>query len=67
MTDTRFIEYSDTEGIRWSRVIAGVLYVFDYVRPWTAGRERHAGRLMVDRVNAHTGEWGTVRYTHIPA
>ncbi|MFE3144785.1 hypothetical protein [Streptomyces scopuliridis] len=57
----RTIEFTDIEGARWSRVIGGVLYVFDVVHSFTTARgELISGRLMIDRFDEATQEWRTV-------
>ncbi|WP_326812143.1 hypothetical protein [Streptomyces scopuliridis] len=61
MFSVRKIEFADIEGTRWSRIVDGVLYVFDLVRPFTTLRgEFIPGRLMVDRFDEGMQEWRTV-------
>lgn len=63
MMDARIIEFSDSEGIRWSRVIGGVHYVFDMVHSYTNSRgENVKGRLLVDRYDEIMGEWHTAHF-----
>ncbi|MFF1417575.1 hypothetical protein [Streptomyces sp. NPDC058280] len=61
MSSNRRIEFTDTEGTRWSRTIGGVLFVFDLVRPFTTLRgEPVPGRLLIDRYDIVMAEWQTV-------
>ncbi|MGW2515036.1 hypothetical protein ACWC0A_37845 [Streptomyces scopuliridis] len=63
MFNARKIEFTDTEGTRWSRVIGGVLYVFDLVHSFTTSQgEFIPGRLMVDRFDEVMQEWRTVHF-----
>ncbi|MFJ3084346.1 hypothetical protein ACIPJG_31960 [Streptomyces halstedii] len=66
MVENRIIEFKDSEGMRWSRVINGVHYVFDMVYSYTNTLgENVKGRLLVDRYHPVMEEWHTTHF--IPA